>query len=58
MKEITKIGLILLLITAVAGVILGVSNAVTSEKIAEIEKLLIMQQNKRYYKKQKFCCIR
>lgn len=53
MKEITKIGLILLLITAVAGVILGVSNAVTSEKIAEIEKLLIMQQNKRYYKKQK-----
>ncbi|HAA80300.1 MAG: Electron transport complex, RnfABCDGE type, G subunit, partial [Caldanaerobacter subterraneus] len=36
MKEIAKIGLILLLITAAAGVILGVSNAITSKKIAEI----------------------
>ncbi|HBT49254.1 MAG: Electron transport complex, RnfABCDGE type, G subunit [Caldanaerobacter subterraneus] len=39
MKETVKVGLILFLITAVAGVILGVSNAVTSEKIAEMEEI-------------------
>lgn len=37
MREIIKLGLILFIITAVAAVVLGLSNGITSEKIAEVE---------------------
>ncbi|MBZ2175332.1 RnfABCDGE type electron transport complex subunit G [Schnuerera sp. xch1] len=39
MNETVKLGLILFLITAVAAAVLGVSNSVTSEKIAEVDRI-------------------
>lgn len=39
MREIIKLGLILLLITSVAAVVLGLSNSITEEKITEAEAL-------------------
>lgn len=37
MREIIKLGLVLLLITAISATILGLSNEITSGKIAEVE---------------------
>ncbi|HHV46907.1 MAG TPA: RnfABCDGE type electron transport complex subunit G [Tissierellia bacterium] len=39
MNETVKLGLILLIITAVAAAVLGVSNAITAERIAELDKI-------------------
>lgn len=39
MNETVKLGLILFLITAVAAAVLGVSNSVTSERIAEVDRI-------------------
>lgn len=47
MNETVKLGLILFIITAVAAGVLGISNDVTSERIAEIDKItndLAMQE--------------
>lgn len=38
MNETVKLGLILLIITAVAAAVLGFSNSITADKIAELEK--------------------
>ncbi|WP_130806541.1 RnfABCDGE type electron transport complex subunit G [Senegalia massiliensis] len=46
MREIIKLGLILLLITSISAVVLGLTNSVTEEKIEEAENLVSEEARK------------